>query len=579
MKKINVCLGLLFVALICCQVYLHIPYQLCQLEHTNLFVGDWDWFVPFVERMGGVGRWIGTFGIQFFDETISGSIAFAVPVIWLFIVMVGLLRNTGKQVDVWAPLATGVSVCQLLSLYDYNFYWSGALALALALTWLWLASLFKSLARSLLVIGGIPLILWGLGSVACIYVLASVILFADRKKWTISIVAPLLTYAFVIALCYFSGFVSDVGSILSPVCYYESMLEMPLFHWCTWGTIVLILVLVRLVENVSWKKKMIGWCISGMCWLLPSALLVQLGESFCHFSNMNLWRLNHYAYTENWDAILGFMSGKPMNNYLFMNYTNMALAHKGELANRAFRYYPRGTNSLLAVANSTGAVRLMASDVHYTVGCIAEAQQHAFEAQVTFPQSMGIQTMKRLVKTNLIFGHYEVAEKYLSFIAKTTFHKEWAKQYSQFLYNDQALEADTELGEKRRGLSNHNRFAMSYGWVPELQDILEANPTNQKALEYLGLSFLLDKDLKGFQAYLDKYYGTRENKSLPLSFQEAVMALDNQDAIEKYGISASVKEQYRLFMRQYAQNRQNPNVKNLMHRSFGHTVWYYLIFV
>jgi len=236
-------------------------------------------------------------------------------------------------------------------------------------------------------------------------------------------------------------------------------------------------------------------------------------------------------------------------------------------------------NSLLTTVNSTGTVRLLASDIHYTVGCIAEAQQHAFEAQVTFPQSMGIQTMKRLVKTNLIFGHHAVAEKYLSLIARTTFHKEWAQKYSRFLFNDQAIEADAELGEKRRSLSQRNRFAMFYGWTPELQDILEVNPENRQAKEYLGLSYLMNKDLKGFQLFLDKHYGTKKDRTLPLSFQQAVMALDQPDKVEEYNVSAAVKEQYGQFMRQYAQNRQNPNLKNVMHRSFGHTAWYYLIFV
>ena len=40
MKIFNACMSLVFVALIGWQVHLHIPYQLCQLEHTNLFVGD-----------------------------------------------------------------------------------------------------------------------------------------------------------------------------------------------------------------------------------------------------------------------------------------------------------------------------------------------------------------------------------------------------------------------------------------------------------------------------------------------------------------------------------------------------------
>ena len=579
MKKFNVCMSLLFAALIGWQVQQHIPYQLCQLEHTNLFVSDWDWFVPFLERTGGISRWLGTWGMQFFDETVMGSMAFAVPVVLLFVVMAGLMRNLGKSMSVWIPWATGVSVCQLLSLYDHNFYWSGALALTLALAGLWLVSLFKEPVRSWLFLLGIPIVVWGLGASACIYVSVGIILFTKKETWFATIVAPTAVFVSTIAIIHFTGMVANIRFILSPVCYYESISEMPIYHWATWGVTLLCLLLARGVMYVSWKKPITGWAICCTGWLIPSALLVQMAGNFCNTSNQDIWRLNHHAYMEDWDAILNFVSDKPMNNYLFMNYANMALANKGELANRAFHYYPKGMNSLLTTVNSTGTVRLLASDIHYTVGCIAEAQQHAFEAQVTFPQSMGIQTMKRLVKTNLIFGHHAVAEKYLSVIAKTTFHRKWAQKYSQFLHNDQAIEADAELGEKRRSLSQQNRFAMFYGWTPELQDILEVNPENRKAKEYLGLSFLMNKDLKGFQLFLDKYYGTGKDRTLPLSFQQAVMALDQPDKVKAYNVSSSVKEQYAQFMRQYAQNRQNPNLKNVMHRSFGHTVWYYLIFV
>ena len=579
MKKINGCLGVLFMALLCWQVHLHIPYQLSQLEHTNLFVGDWDCFLSFVKRMGGMVQWLGTWSAQFFNEKVTGAIAFSFPVMWLTIVMTGLLRNLGKNMSMWIPLVTVVSVSQLLSLFDYNFYWVGALALALAMTWLWVSSFFRPLVRNLLFLLGIPMVIWMLGAVACLYVLSGVILFADRKKWKMTVLTPLVIYTFLVAFLLFIGEVSRLGMFFLLETYYESVSEMPLYHWSTWIAVLLVLVVARLAVRFPCKKRVVAWTVNLSAWLVPSVLLVQLGGSACHTSNQDLYRLNHYAYMEDWNAILDFMAGKPMNNYLFMNYANMALAHQGDLADRAFHYYPRGMNSLLATANSTGPVRLLASDIHYAVGCVAEAQQHAFEAQVTFPHSMGIQTMKRLVKTNLIFGHYEVAEKYLSLISKTTFHQEWAEKHRLFLYNDDAVEADAELGEKRRSLSEQNRFAMFYGWQPELQDILEANSSNTKALEYLGLSYLMNKDLKGFQAFLDKFYGIKEDKHLPLSFQQAVMALDMPEKVDAYQVTDQVKEQYRLFMRQYAQNRSNPNLKNLMHRSFGHTVWYYLIFV
>jgi len=321
---------------------------------------------------------------------------------------------------------------------------------------------------------GIPFVVWLLGAVSCIYVSGGVIMFGSQKKWMTTILAPLTIYAGIITLLYFMGVVSTFSMAMSPMAYYESLLEMPWYHWITWMAVLLVLLFGRLMAYASWKNKALAWTFNWVSWLLPSSLLVWFSVNFYNASNLDVWRLNHYAYMEDWDAVLDFMAGKPMNNYLFMNYANMALAHKGELANRAFHYCPRGMNFLLATVNATGAVRLLASDVHYTVGCIAEAQQHAFEAQVTFPESMGIQTMKRLVKTNLIFGHYEVAEKYLSYIGKTTFHKEWARKYRVFLYNDEAVEADAELGEKRRSLSNRNRFAMFMVGSPNCRIFLKS---------------------------------------------------------------------------------------------------------
>ena len=366
---------------------------------------------------------------------------------------------------------------------------------------------------------------------------------------------------------------------VSPKMYFEPLLEIPFYHLAAWGITIGIWGCSRFLPTV--EKKVWAWGMCAVCWVLPVGVLLQYGSTFRNQSNIDLWRLNHYAYTEDWDAILQFLQGKPMNNYLFMNYANMALAQKGELGNLAFNYSPKGMNALLVNANSTGSIRMLASDIHYMVGCVAEAQQHAFEAQVTLPTSLGIQTLKRLVKTNLIFGHYEVAEKYLNLIDRTTFHKGWAEKYRMFLYDDAAVEADAELGEKRKSLSNQNRFSMFYGWIPELEDILNVHPKNDKAMTYLGLSYLLNKDMEGFRRFLDKYYGTEALPQLPIVFQQGVIALFQQEKErwEDYGLSPQVVKMYNQYRDLFFKNQRQSNLKNVMARSYGRTFWYYLMFV
>lgn len=581
-KIINVCLGVLFALLLGWQVQEHLPYQLCQLEHTNLFLGDWDRLWESLGEMGGFVKWIGTFGIQFFDKPFWGSVVFLLPVWGLFAMTGCILRRKCASSGLWIPLAAWVAVAQLFSLYDFNFYWSGAVALCMAVAGLWGCSFLKSSwLRTILFIVGIPVVAWLWGSVVVVYVLGGIGLFFEKKKSLWTALVPLLVCGGTIALNYFMGGCPTWMNAISPTQYFESLLDIPSYHLLTWILVVLLLGISRFLSWNVEKKKALAGVICVLGWLLPSGALIYYGSTFRNQSNIDLWRLNHYAYTEDWDGILQFLHGKPMNNYLFMNYANMALAQKGTLGSQAFHYSPRGLNALMVNANSTGSIRMLASDIQYMVGCVAEAQQHAFEAQVTFPTSLGIQTLKRLVKTNLILGHYAVAEKYLQLIEKTTFHKEWAVTYQAFLYNDEALEADAELGDKRRSLSQKNRFAMFYGWQPELEDILAANPKNEKAMLYLGLGFLLTKDMQGFHRFLDKYYGTEALQTLPVVFQQGVIALFQQEKQkwENYDLSPQVVKMYNQYRDLFFKNQRQPNMKNIMARSFGHTFWYYLMFV
>ncbi len=160
-------------------------------------------------------------------------------------------------------------------------------------------------------------------------------------------------------------------------------------------------------------------------------------------------------------------------------------------------------------------------------------------------------------------------------------YRKWAREYRRFLYNDEAVEADAELGEKRRSLSGKNRFAMFYGWLPELEDILEANPQNGKAMSYLGLSYLLTKDMEGFRRFLDKYYGTDCLKTLPLAFQQGVVALYQQekDRWEEYGVSPEVRKQYESYQEALYRTRNNRNRKAALAPYFKNTYWFYLMFV
>ena len=380
---------------------------------------------------------------------------------------------------------------------------------------------------------------------------------------------------------YFFAMVGTFQQIVSPVFYYDILNDFPLHHWIPWCVLALVFIGSRIVRIGLVRRKVFLWSVYFGVWLFPCGMLVYCAPILTNTPMQVLYRLNHYSYMENWDSMLRYLSGSRLDNWLYMNYVNLALAQKGQLGDNAFLFKPQGRAALIVNPSPDGVVRMLKSDINYTVGCIAEAQHQAFDAQMAFHKGVGIQTLKRLVQTNLIFGHYALAEKYLEIIEKTTFHKEWAQKYRAFLYDDEAVMACVELGEKRKSLIQNNRFVLVNGWTPELEDVVRMNPLNKKAMDYLGITYLLGKEMNAFRLLLERYYGTNALPQLPLAFQQAILLLysDNESMWDRYEISQEIKDEYNRFLEWNEKNKNNPNRKRIIGSEFGHTFWYYFNFV
>lgn len=582
-RLLNGALGLLFCIFLYGHIARHIPYQLCELEHENLFISDAATWQTLGSTPGGMAEGACQWLMQFLALPQVGIGMFLLPLALLWPVALGLLRRRGISSLLCYTGAFGLTLLQLFTQYDFNFYLSGTLALLGALTMLYVASLMRSpMGQTIAFVAGIPCVAWLLGSVVTWYVVGGIVLFFKADRWISTAAAPLLVFALTLGIGYGSGSIDSLTGFLSPAFYYRPLMEMPTIPWVAWGFPIVLFGVGRLFPTMgdTWKPTL-RLAATVCLWGVLLGGFLRYEAKYRNTSNQILWQLNHYAFQEDWQGMLDFLATQPpLTNLLYMNYANMALAQTDRLGDYAFHFHPRSVKALLVEPNRTSSVHMLLSDVHYTVGCIAEAQRHAFEAQVASPRMCGIQTMMRMVKTNLILGHDAVAEKYLGLIEKTRFHHAWAQRYRRFLYNPQALEADAELGEKRRGLSRHNRFFMSSGWNGELEDILEADPSNRKAVTYLGMSYLLAKDLQGFRRFLEQYYGTESLKKLPIAFQQGVVAAyaKEVDRWADFQLSPQVKEQYAQYLQQLKEVQRLPGRKKRMEASFGHTFWFYFMF-
>ena len=93
---------------------------------------------------------------------------------------------------------------------------------------------------------------------------------------------------------------------------------------------------------------------------------------------------------------------------------NLALAETGQLADKAFHYTQAGSDGILIPWALTVETGERLSDVYWSMGHVAFAQRMAFEANVLDDRSYNPRMMQRLIETNLVYGTYDVARKYIA---------------------------------------------------------------------------------------------------------------------------------------------------------------------
>lgn len=187
---------------------------------------------------------------------------------------------------------------------------------------------------------------------------------------------------------------------------------------------------------------------------------------------------------------------------------------------------------------------------------------------------------KLLIKSHLIYGQYPAAEKFISLLEKTWAYHEWASSQRKFLYNDQAVESDPELGTKRKSLSSDkDLFANIIGLFDNLMIILEENPLNKAALDYTIGTLLLSKDLPAIKTFVERFSGTEVLPILPEPLQQAVISYAEHDPeyCRKYGVTDKILSEFSIFKQRVLGLRHaRQNVATGI-ADYQPTFWYYLI--
>ena len=271
--------------------------------------------------------------------------------------------------------------------------------------------------------------------------------------------------------------------------------------------------------------------------------------------------LDTEVFKENWDKIIK-RSKKDLRSTEASYCYNLAHAMKGDLGESLFNYAQKYSNSLFMFITTdlSHFSSSMVGEAWYHLGDMTIAEQSAIIGLQASPKHTGARYIKRMAMVNLVSGEQGAAQKYLRLLSGTLFYGKWARQILAG-HPDERTKAKIEdlqskLAEARTDfVYNANLFR------PVLLGLLEANPSNDLAHEYLLCYDLLSFDLEHF---MEDFRPETDTSTL---YHEAVLIwLDSQGQLSqenaaKYGVSSSTLNRLGRFMR-YPDNYRN-------------TYWYY----
>ncbi|QIA07871.1 DUF6057 family protein [Draconibacterium halophilum] len=286
-------------------------------------------------------------------------------------------------------------------------------------------------------------------------------------------------------------------------------------------------------------------------------------------------------YEQKYDELIRFNSVEPTNNKLTLFINNVALAETGRLGDSLFKFRQSNDGTTLFLKwENIGQYLRFGGYYYYAIGVVNEAQRWVYEYTVIYGYTP--ETLKMLIKTELIKGNYQTAEKYITILGQSLFYKNQARDFRNFLNDDVAVLSDNELGRKRQQDTKLDFFVKSDEPWLNLLPVLDADPNNPIALQYKLSWLMLQKDMKGIVELLPAMEQAGLKK-IPKNVEEAVVTykllnIGEIPELKQLKIDPQTEQRFQRYYQIYQQNQSNKRKAQIALRDFADTYWYYVFF-
>jgi len=192
--------------------------------------------------------------------------------------------------------------------------------------------------------------------------------------------------------------------------------------------------------------------------------------------------------------------------------------------------------------------------------------------------------LKRLIYINVLKGRPEAARRFIALLERSLLHNKWARRRNRQLDNDPLLSNEPAVASRRELMVVRDSVDDVTNLERMLLGLLERNPRNRMAFEYLMAHYLLTRQLDKLAANVRRFDDFDETR-LPRHCQEALAVHltetgSSEIDIGERTISSETWQRQCEFIQlaQQASEDEDPGAFAALHGDFGDTYFFFYVF-
>ncbi len=502
------------------------------------FYRGWAFFQKFLSYPGGPVAYLSAFLSQLWYYSWAGALVVTLQA-WLICLCIDVIIKAINAPRLrWIRFISPILLLVLYNLYTYRFVTTMALLTSLVFICLYLTITARSNLSRLAAFLVLSVVLYYLAGGAYLLFAAFGVIYElfFRRSWPIAFFyfCSALTIPWAGGVLIFNVPVFDAFTELSPlswkVSYYGSYRKMLIIVYLLYLLPLLITLVCGLwglflrqshlpagqfhatqAHSSSGRKKdnnkprgrlsrpgsgilSRSFANKKLRWVAESLALFAVVGVVIFFSHRKdlkiLYKVDYYAYHKKWPQLLETARRCTTNNFIIIHAVNRALYHTDRFGYDMLSY-PQQPQALFLTDTKFEFSYWYGFDTPLQLGLINATEHFLTIALERFGERSML--LKRLALVNMVKGNIGTARTYLKALTMTLFDADWARMYLDRLESDPSLATDQEIQRLRQLMLRKDFNLSSSDYNNLLLDLLEKNPQNRMAFEYLMAWCLITK--------------------------------------------------------------------------------------